>query len=118
MLLRDVQANAASVRTMISAAIVRPGASARIRPGRHYDLIEEALAPLAADLDPADKEALILLKRDLAVVMSAEAFFILTDLCELDPETAIVSTVRSARTITEAALRAMQPGTPGSGMIS
>lgn len=108
-LVRDVHANAAAVRTMIATAIVRPTAAAHIRPGRRFGLIEEALAPLAAALQPADADAFIRLKRDLAVVISAEAFFILTDLCDLDPEEAIASTVRSARTITAAAQSGSRP---------
>ena len=43
------------------------------------------------------------MKLDLAVVVSAEALFSLTDLCGLRPEEAIASAVRTARTLTEAA---------------
>ena len=112
-LLRDVQANAASVRTMIAAAVVRPAVAAHIRPGRRFGLIDEALAPLAAALDPVDGETFAQLQRDLAVVMSAEAYFILTDLCGLAPEAAIASTVRTARTVTSAAVAAMPTSRPG-----
>jgi hypothetical protein len=38
--------------------------------------------------------------------MSAEALFILTDLCGLSPEEAVASTVRTARSLTAAAVRA------------
>jgi hypothetical protein len=41
--------------------------------------------------------------RDLAVVVSAEALFTLTDLCGLSPDDAIASAVATARTLTEAA---------------
>ena len=44
------------------------------------------------------------LKQDLAVVVSAEALFTLTDLCLLSPEAAIASAVRCARTLTAAAI--------------
>ena len=44
------------------------------------------------------------LKRDLAVVISAEALFSLIDLCGLRPEEAIASAVQTARTLTEAAM--------------
>ena len=43
------------------------------------------------------------LKRDLAVVVSAEALFTLTDLCGLSPEDAIASAGHTARALTEAA---------------
>jgi hypothetical protein len=49
------------------------------------------------------------LKRDLAVVMSAEALFALTDLCRLPPADAIASAVHTARTLTAAALRRAYP---------
>ena len=42
-------------------------------------------------------------QRDLAVVVSAEALFTLTDLCGLSPEDAIASTVHTARALTQAA---------------
>jgi hypothetical protein len=50
------------------------------------------------------EEALAQLKLDLAAVLSAEALFTLTDLAGVTPEVAIASLVRTAATITEAAL--------------
>ena len=47
--------------------------------------------------------ALAQLKRDLAVVVSAEALFSLTDLHGLDPEEAITSIVHTAAALTRAA---------------
>ena len=43
------------------------------------------------------------LKQDLAVVVSAEAFFVLTDLCGLAPDDAIASAARTAAILTRAA---------------
>ena len=43
------------------------------------------------------------LERDLAVVVSAEALFCLTDLCGLSLDDAIDSAVRTAKTLTQAA---------------
>jgi hypothetical protein len=97
-LLRDVHAYQGAVRAMIAAAITRPDADPQ-RPGRRFGLIDEALAPLAADADHAQ------LKRDLAIVVSAEAFFNLTDFCGLTPADAIASVVHTARTLTIAAMR-------------
>jgi hypothetical protein len=57
-----------------------------------------------ATLAPTDAEVFTRLKRDLAVVVSAEALFTLTDLCGLSPDEAIASAARLAGTITAAAL--------------
>ena len=69
-------------------------------------LIDHALAPLEASMGQQRPEALRQLKQDLAVVMSAEALFTLTDLAGLSPDDAIASAVRTARTITTAAVAA------------
>ena len=98
-LLRGVLARQGAVRATMSAAMAKP-ASAGARPGHRFGLIDEALAPMAG----ADPETLTQLKRDLAIVMSAEALFILTDLCGLPAEDAIASVVRTARTVTAAAI--------------
>src|SRR5450756_189472 len=104
-LLRHVLARQGMVRALIAATIVRP-ASAGARPGLRFGLIDHALSPLAqAPGAAAAPAALAQLKRDLAVVVSAEALFGLTDLHGLDPEDAIVSIVHTATTLTRAALR-------------
>ncbi|HEX9538723.1 MAG TPA: hypothetical protein VGA04_11195 [Streptosporangiaceae bacterium] len=95
---------------MVSATITKPG-SAAMRPGHRFGLIDYALAPLAGPLARTNPEALEQLKRGLALVMSAEALFILTDLCGLSPDAAVASAVESARTITAAA-------TPATGFPS
>jgi AcrR family transcriptional regulator len=111
-LLRHVLARQGVVRALIAATIVRP-AEAAARPGLRFGLIDQALSPLApapgsgdsvvdSGLDPA---VLAQLKRDLAVVVSAEALFSLTDLHGLDPENAIASIKHTATTLTRAALR-------------
>ncbi|HET7244016.1 MAG TPA: hypothetical protein VFJ07_04215 [Streptosporangiaceae bacterium] len=88
--------------------MVLPSSRIRIRTGPvsicsppsgpdHWD-VDHALRPLARDT-----AGLAQLKRDLAVVISAEALFTLTDLCGLSPEDAIASAVHTARTLTQAA---------------
>jgi AcrR family transcriptional regulator len=99
-LLRGVLASQTAVRAMIAATITRPEQAA-IRPGIRFGLIDEALAPLNDTLDPA---RLTQLKQDLAAVVSAEAFFALTDLARLTPEDAIASLVRTATAVTAATL--------------
>jgi hypothetical protein len=99
-----VLANESAVRAMIAGSITRPGIAAR-RPGHRFGLIDAALAPAAGRLDPA---ALAQLRRDLAVVVSADALFTLTDLCELSRPDAVDSTVHTARALTEAAFRAAE----------
>jgi AcrR family transcriptional regulator len=104
-LLSHVQAYQSAVRAMISATITRRDTAA-IRPGYRFALIDHALAPLDATLGRQDPAALRQLKQDLAVVVSAEALFILTDLCGLSPQDAMASAVHTARVITAAALAA------------
>jgi hypothetical protein len=48
-------------------------------------------------------ERLAQLRLDLSVIVSAEAFFTLTDLCGLSAEAAIAGAVCTARTVTRAA---------------
>ena len=102
-LLRHVMARQGVVRAMIAATVIRP-AEAAARPGLRFGLIDQALSPLAETLGTADPAALTQLKRDLAVVVSPEALFSLTDLYGLDPEDAIASVVHTAATLTRAAL--------------
>jgi AcrR family transcriptional regulator len=99
-LFNGIWARQSAVRAMIAASVTRPGLAAQ-RPGHRFAFIDYALAPLAG----TDLEALAQLKRSLAVVMSAEALFVLTDLCGLPPAEAVASAVRTARSLTAAALR-------------
>lgn len=104
LLLDGVLANESAVRAMIAGSITRPETAAR-RPGHRFGLIDAALAPAAHRLDPA---ALAQFRRDLAVVVSADALFTLTDLCELSRPDAVDSVVHTARALTEAAFRAAE----------
>ena len=106
-LLRHVQDRQGVVRALIAATISRPGQPSA-RPGLRFGLIDAALAPVEQTLGTAGPEALAQLKRDLAVVVSAEALFSLTDLDGLDPEDAIASIVHTATTLTRAALPAAE----------
>jgi AcrR family transcriptional regulator len=106
-LLRHVLARQGVVRAMIASTITRP-AEAAARPGLRFGLIDHALSPLDGTLAVDDPAALTQLKRDLAIVVSAEALFGLTDLHGLDPEEAIASVVHTAATLTRAALRDAQ----------
>jgi AcrR family transcriptional regulator len=99
-LLRLVLTYQGATRAMIAATITRPSAAAA-RPGLRFGLIDHALTPIEGVLDAAK---LAQLKNDLAVVVSAEALFCLTDLCGLAPEDAIASAVHTATTLTRAAL--------------
>ncbi|MGW1054605.1 TetR/AcrR family transcriptional regulator [Streptomyces sp. NPDC002521] len=103
-LLRQVAAYQGATRAMIAATITRPEAVAA-RPALRLGLIDHALAPWTE----AQAEAIVQLKRDLAVVISAEALFTLMDLLGLDAEDAIASAVRTATTLTRAALGPVGP---------
>jgi AcrR family transcriptional regulator len=109
-LLRGVHAYQGAVCAMISHTITAP-ATARTRPGIRFGLIDYALAPFESQANTADgpaldPDAMARLKQDLAVVVSAEAFFVLTDLCGLAPDDAISSAARTAATLTSAAFAA------------
>ncbi|WP_037842530.1 TetR/AcrR family transcriptional regulator [Streptomyces sp. NRRL F-5126] len=106
-LLRHVLSVQGATRAMIAATIARPEA-ASARPGLRFGLIDHALEPLARTLGADDPAALEQLKKDLAVVVSAEALFTLTDLCGLDAEDAVASAVHTATTLTRAALPAVR----------
>ena len=103
-LLTGVLARQSLVRAMIAASVTRPDLAAT-RPGHRFALIEHALAPLAG----ADPRMLAQLKQGLAVVVSAEALFVLTDLCGLSPPDAVASAVRTARSLTAAAIGDYSP---------
>jgi AcrR family transcriptional regulator len=102
--LRRILAYQGSVRTMIAATITRPEVAA-MRPGLRFAWIEYALAPAGTPLAPVAADTFARLKRDLAVVVSPEALFTLTDLCGLTPDDAVTNSVRLATTITAAALK-------------
>jgi AcrR family transcriptional regulator len=93
-LLRHVLRYQAAVRAMISATITRPDGQLT-RPGLRFGLIDEALSPVT------EAPELEQLKRALAVVVSAEALFSLTDLYGLPPDEAIASLVSTATMITK-----------------
>jgi AcrR family transcriptional regulator len=104
-LLREVLAYQGAVRAMIAASITKPPVTA-LRPGRRFGLIAEALRPLDGTMAARQPEQFEQLKRGLAVVVSAEALFTLTDLCGLPPEAAITSAIETARSLTSAAINA------------
>ena len=108
-LLRGILVRQGAVRAMIAATITRPEAAGE-RPGIRFGLIDHALLPLKDTLGATDPDAFAQLKRDLAVVVSAEALFSLTDLCGLAPDEAVASAVRTATTLTEAAVRPASHG--------
>jgi AcrR family transcriptional regulator len=119
-LFRGVHAYQGSVRAMISHTIAQP-ASARARPGIRFGLIDYALAPFEAPAGQPPPEApprlasdaMTALKRQLSIVVSAEAFFTLTDLCGLLPSDAIAIATDTAATLTRAAFAAGTPGHAG-----
>jgi AcrR family transcriptional regulator len=107
-LLHGVADRQAVVRSMISATITQQAPTGRARPGIRFGLIECALAPFAETVESANSALLAQLQLDLAVVMSAEALFTLTDLCGLSIQDAIDSIEKTARTLTSAAFQQMR----------
>jgi AcrR family transcriptional regulator len=92
-----------AIRVLMSVSIARGTASA-LRPGYRFALIDQALAPLSARTPGFDAATLEQLRRDLAIVISAEAVLTLTDLYGLDAEAVVASIAHTARLITEATL--------------
>jgi len=111
-LLRLVLTYQGATRAMIAATITRPGTGAATRPAMRFGLIDHALAPLDDTLGVTDQAAVRQLKNGLAVVVSAEALFALTDLARLDPEDAVASVVHTATALTRAALDSAAGGRP------
>jgi AcrR family transcriptional regulator len=103
-LLREVLARQGAVRAMISASVLRPEVAGQARPGHRFGLIDYALAPLDQAQDVIAPAMLGQLKQDLAIIVSAEALFVFTDMCGFSPEEAIERTARIARTVTAAAI--------------
>lgn len=112
-LLRHVQAYQHTVRAMIAASITKPG-DAALRPGQRFGLIDYALAPLEDTTARQDPAGFAALKHALALVVSAEALFTLTDLVGLPADEAIACAAAAARTITAAALAARDGTAPDS----
>jgi AcrR family transcriptional regulator len=102
-LLQGVAERQAVVRAMIAATIAQSDLSSRARPGIRFGLIECALAPFVDAFEATHPELLTQLRLDLAVVVSADALFSLTDLCGLSIEDAIDSAEKTASTLTAAA---------------
>jgi AcrR family transcriptional regulator len=102
-LLREVLAYQPAVRAMVAASVTRPGAVHR--PERRFGLIDEALRPLEDTMAVQQPARFAQLKRGLAVVVSAETLFTLTDQCGLTAELAIASAIETARSLTAAAIR-------------
>ncbi len=92
-----------AIRALISVSIAR-GTARQVRPGYRFALIDQALSPLARRKPGVDSGTVEQLRRDLAVVISAEAVLTLIDLYGLDSEAAVASIVHTARLITEATL--------------
>jgi AcrR family transcriptional regulator len=106
-LLSRVQQYQGSVRAVIAATITRPASVAR-RPGFRFGLIDHALDPVIEVADAVASTRLATLKDDLAAVISAEAYFSLTDLRGLSRADAVASLVRTAQTITAIAMADMR----------
>jgi AcrR family transcriptional regulator len=102
-LLQGVAERESVVRAMIAATVSRPEFASRGRPGIRFGLIDYALAPFHDSFESSNREAAAQLRRGLAIVVSAEALFCLTDLCGLSIDAAIDSAVQTAKTLTAVA---------------
>ncbi|MFE2068113.1 TetR/AcrR family transcriptional regulator [Streptomyces sp. NPDC059467] len=103
---RAVLRRQGAVRVVVASTIAKPSTS-KDRPVRRFGLIEHALAPWTDRCGPTQRADVEQLVRGLALVISAEALFALTDLCGLTPDDAIASLVTTARQMTAAAVAAI-----------
>jgi AcrR family transcriptional regulator len=92
-----------AIRALMSVSIAR-GTARAVRPGYRFALIDQALAPLSGPEPVVDAPTLEQLRRDLAVVISAEAVLTLTDLYGLEPDAVVASIAHTARIIAEATI--------------
>lgn len=106
-MLHQVLARQGAVRAMISASVQHPEVAGQARPGHRFGLIDYALAPLGQPPSAAATDIVTDLKLGLAIIVSAEALFVLTDLCALTPEEAVASVTRTARALTQAAVKVL-----------
>jgi len=106
--LEDTWPEPAEAMKPVAGSTERPDVAGKSRPGHRFGLIDHALAPLDQDPAIAASGGLTQLKQDLAIIVSAEALFVLTDLCGLSPNEAIASVARTARTVTQAAINGIR----------
>jgi AcrR family transcriptional regulator len=106
---RAVLRRQGAVRVLVASTIGKP-ATAKDRPAHRFGLIEHALAPWIDECGSAGRADVEQLVRGLALVISAESVFTLTDLCGLAPDAAIASLVETARRMTAAAVAATPCG--------
>jgi AcrR family transcriptional regulator len=95
-----------AVRVVVASTIAKPSSAAE-RPAHRFRLIDEALSPWIEETAVAEHPEVLQLLRDLAVVISAESVFTLTDLCRLDPDAAVTSLVATARRLTASTVAAL-----------
>jgi AcrR family transcriptional regulator len=107
-LAEHVLAYQSAVRAMIAATITQPALVGR-RPGLRFRLIDAALEPLSAGEPAPAPEQLARLKMQLAIVLSPEALFVLTDSYGLSHHDAVARVVELATALT----RAVVDQTPG-----
>ena len=81
---------------MIAALVQRPEIASEARPGHRFALIDHLLPRLMQSRRAGVQAPL---KQDLANIVSAEALFVLTDLCGLSPHDAIDSVIHAARSV-------------------
>jgi AcrR family transcriptional regulator len=110
----EIAANEAGFRRLLQLSIAqsapdRPSV-ATIRGERRLQWIEQALEPIASEID---HDSLRRLTSALALCVGAEAFVVLHDLCGLEPEAADDSLRWAARALVTAA-RNSQRGKPRS----
>jgi AcrR family transcriptional regulator len=105
----EIAANEAGFRSLMRLSIAQPPSNQRtvagIRGERRLHWIEQALEPIAGEVDERSRRRLA---NALALCVGAEAFVVLRDLCGLEP-------AEAEETLRWAALALLSAATPGTG---
>ena len=108
----EIAANEAGFRSLLRLSIAQPPSDqptvAGIRGERRLNWIEQAVEPIAAELDEGTRRRLV---NALTLCVGAEGFVVLHDLCGLGP-------IEAEETLRWAALAMLQAATTGAGTFA
>jgi AcrR family transcriptional regulator len=109
----EVSANEAGFRSLLQLSVAQPPSDeptvATIRGERRLHWIEQALAPIAGELDAESQRRLT---SAVALCMGAEALVVMRDLCSLTTQEAKETLLWAAQALLSCALREARTSTP------
>jgi len=109
----EVSANEAGFRSLLRLSVAQPASDkptvATIRGERRLDWIEQALSPIAGELDAKSQRRLT---SAVALCVGAEALVVLRDLCGLTPQEAKKTLLWAGRALLSSALEEARASKP------